>query len=164
VGVGNTDNGITYAWWSEYAAAPDAPIKLLGVGDACVAPSPETITDGSYPLGFPMNLHVSRASFPNAMVRAFLWHLYDDVTLTQLESFGFLGLDLEAMGQSERNAVFDMLAQYEETMPAEEETPADNTTDTSEDTGGSTDTGGTDTGSTDAGGTDTGSTDSSGGQ
>jgi len=129
VGVGNTGNGITYAWWSEYANAPDAAIKLLGVGDECVVPSLETLTDDSYPLAFPVNIHVSRASFTNPMVRAFLWHLYDDATLAQLESAGFAGFDLTAMGQAERDAVFEMLAEYEATMLVEEPAPDDTTVD-----------------------------------
>ncbi len=84
-------------------------------------PSPETLADGTYPLAFPVNIHVSRASFTNALVRAFLWHLYDDTTLEQLEGAAFAGLDLDAMSKGERDAVFDMLAAYETSMPVEEE-------------------------------------------
>jgi hypothetical protein len=126
VGTSNTDNAITWAWWSDYAAVEDATVKLLGVGESCVAPSPDTLADESYPLAFPVTIHVSRASFDNALVRAFLWHLYDDATLSQLEDYGFVGLDLTTMAQAGRDAVFEMLAAYEAeaaTQAADEPTP-----------------------------------------
>ncbi|MBN1566147.1 MAG: substrate-binding domain-containing protein [Anaerolineae bacterium] len=134
VGVGNTDNGLTYAWWTEYASAPDAPIKLLGIGDACVVPAAETLMDGTYPLGFPANIHISRATFTNPMVRAFLWHLYSDTSIDTLASFDLVGFDATAL-QDANDAMFNMLADYEATMPVEGETVDEASEDTAEDAG-----------------------------
>lgn len=113
-GIANTDNGITYLWWSDFQDS-SADVKLLEIdaGAGCVAPSPETFADGTYALAFPVRYHFSRASFDNALVRAFLWHFFDEDSLATLAKYPFAGLNVEQLGGDEREAVFQMLADYE---------------------------------------------------
>ena len=123
VGVGNTDNGITWLWWTD-AQRSDADVRLVPVGADCVAPSVESIADGSYPLSYDVRYYVSRASFENPMVRAFLWHLFDETSLAEYADRGYVGLDVDALRNTEREAVYEMLAAYEEA--AAETNAADN--------------------------------------
>ena len=134
-GVANTDNGLTWLWWTDLQGSA-ADVKLLGVdaGAGCVAPSAETFADGSYALAFPVQIHVSRAAFANPLVRAYLWHFFAQSTLDTLADYPFAGFDLNAYSRDVREAVYEMLAAYEAQTaeaPAEEaaptETPAEET-------------------------------------
>ncbi len=117
VGVANTDNGLTWLWWTD-AQRSDADVRLVPVGAECVAPSGESIADGSYPLSYGVRYYVSRASFENPMVRAFLWHFFDETSLAEYAARGYVGLDVEALRNTEREAVYEMLAAYEEAADA----------------------------------------------
>ncbi len=119
-GVANTDNGITYLWWSDFQNST-ADVKLLAMdgGQGCVAPSPETFADGTYPMAFPVRYLFSRASFDNALVRAFLWNFFDDASLASLGRNAYAGMDMTLLSGDQREAVFQMLLDYEAQMPAE---------------------------------------------
>ena len=112
-GVANTENGLTWLWWTDFQQS-DADVRLLPVGAECAAPSAESIADGTYPLSYGVRYYVSRASFENPMVRAFLWHLFDETSLNQYAERGFVGLDVDALRNTEREEVYDMLAAYEQ--------------------------------------------------
>ena len=92
-GVANTDNGITYLWWSDFQNST-ADVKLLAIdgGQGCVAPSPETFADGAYTMAYPVRYLFSRASFDNIVARAFLWNFFDDASLASLARSKFSGL------------------------------------------------------------------------
>ena len=127
-GVANTsagedplNNGFTYLRWSDFYSS-SAELNLLGVGDECVVPDAETITSGEYPLSYSMRIYFSKASFDNAMLRAFLWHFYDETSLAELWQYDFEGLDVYQL-EDQSNAVFTMLADYEDALAAE--APAD---------------------------------------
>jgi len=116
----NPNNGLTYVWWSDLQQS-EADVKTLSVdaGDGCVAPSPETFADGTYPLSFPVRYYFSQKNFSNAMVRAFLWHFFDSSVINLLREHPFAMLDLEAMENEKRDEVVDLLAAYEEQLAAQ---------------------------------------------
>ncbi|MEB2288620.1 MAG: substrate-binding domain-containing protein [Anaerolineae bacterium] len=147
-GVANTDNGLTWLWWTDLQGSA-AEVKQLSVdaGAGCVAPSAETFADGSYALSFPVQIHVSQAAFANPLVRAYLWHFFAQSTLDTLANYPFAGFDLDAYSRDVREDVYEMLAAYEAQAaeaPVEEvaptETPAEETaTETPADAPGSQD-------------------------
>ncbi len=114
-GVANTDNGLTYLWWTDFQSST-ADVKLLSAdaGQGCVAPSVETFADGSYPLAFPVRYYVNQAAFDNALLRAYLWHFFDETSLETLADYPFAGFDFKAYGSDLRSQVYDLLAAYEE--------------------------------------------------
>ncbi len=122
-GVANTDNGLTYLWWTDFQNST-ADVKLLSVdaGQGCVAPSAETFADGSYPLAFPVRYYVNQAAFDNALLRAYLWHFFDETSIETLAKYPFAGFDFKAYGTDLREEVYDLLAAYEEEAAAPEAT------------------------------------------
>ncbi|MCD4685501.1 MAG: substrate-binding domain-containing protein [Anaerolineae bacterium] len=116
-GVGYTDNGLTYAWWTE-AQGIEADVQYVPVGEACVVPTAETIADGSYPLSFPVRYYVAQSQFENPMVRAFLWNFFNESALAEIDARGYVGLDIDAMELTQREDVYAMLAQFEEDAAA----------------------------------------------
>lgn len=131
-GIGNTDNGLTYLWWSDLQDA-DADVRLVAIdsADGCVVPGAETIADGTYPLSFPVRYYVNQGAFDNGLVRAFLWHLFSEDALDAYANRGYLGLDVDALQFTQREALYDQLADYEAQMAeAAEEAPAEDETST----------------------------------
>ncbi len=127
-GVANTSNGFTYAWWTD-AQRSEADVRLLALdaGNGCIAPTAETLSDGTYPLSFPLRFIFSQASFAQPLVRAFLWQFYADNTLDALGQLPFLGLDVEAMRTTQRDEVYNMLAAVDTPAPAAGETTGEAT-------------------------------------
>ena len=128
-GVANTDNGLTWLWWTDLQKST-AEVKLLGVdaGAGCVVPSAETLAEGGYALSFPVQVHVSRAAFANPLVRAYLWHFFAQSTLDTLAGYPFAGFDLDAYQRDTREEVYGLLAAYEAQAaeaPAEETAPTE---------------------------------------
>ena len=119
-GVANTDNGLTYLWWTDLQGST-ADVRLVAVdaGSGCVAPSAETIADGTYPLSFPVRYAFSQKAFTNGLLRALLWHFFDTTTLDRLEKYPFVGLNLDALRGDQRDAVYDLLTAYEEQAAAQ---------------------------------------------
>jgi phosphate transport system substrate-binding protein len=118
-GVANTDNGLTYLWWSDFQGST-ADVKLLQVdgGSGCVAPSPETFQDGTYPLSFPVSYYFSQKAFANPLARAFLWGFFSQTSLNTIAKHPFSGLNMEALQTSQRDDVYNLLAEYEKTAAA----------------------------------------------
>jgi phosphate transport system substrate-binding protein len=80
-GVSGDEGGLGYFGFSYFEANQDK-LNLVSVdaGDGCVAPSKETIQDGSYkPLSRPLFMYVSTAAIKKPQVKAFL----DDVIANQ---------------------------------------------------------------------------------
>jgi hypothetical protein len=164
-GVGNTDNGLTWAWWTDVQDI-EADVQYIPVGEDCVAPTEETIQDGTYPMGFPVRYYVAGSEFDNPMVRAFLWNFYTEGSLAEYAQRGYLGLDVDAMGLTQREDMYEMLAQVEVDLAAAAEstdmTDGDTTTDgDTESDAGADDTAGDDAPADDAG-TDAGAGDDAG--
>jgi phosphate transport system substrate-binding protein len=110
----NPNNGIAYLWWRELQGS-EADVKTLAIdtGNGCVEPSPETFADGSYAPAYSIRYYFSQKAFSNPMVRALLWHFFDNATLDELRSRGYAGLDVDAFGGEVKDQVFDLLATYE---------------------------------------------------
>lgn len=122
----NPNSGITYLWWSALQAS-DADVSLLAIdaGEGCVAPSPETFADGTYALSFPVSYTFSEPSFENPLVRALLWHFFDRSSLDTLREYPYAMSDYDALATTQRDAVFNLLAEYEVSLAASAEaTPA----------------------------------------
>jgi phosphate transport system substrate-binding protein len=117
-GVVNAGNALTYLWWSAFQGSQSGA-RLLSVdaGSGCVAPSPETFADGSYALSYPVQYVFSKQSFANPLLRALLWHFFDQTSLDVFADHPFAGRDLEALGGAKKDEVFDMLAEYQKTAP-----------------------------------------------
>lgn len=130
-GVANTDNGLTYLWWTDFQGST-ANVKLLSIdaGQGCVAPTPETFADGSYPLAFPVRYYVNQAAFDNALLRAYLWHFFDETSLDTLANYPFAGFDFKAYGSDRRSQVYDLLAAYEQQPAPPTATPEVTATET----------------------------------
>jgi phosphate transport system substrate-binding protein len=109
----NPNNAITYLYWSELQQS-EAAVRAVPLGEACVAPDEATISDGSYPLAYPVRYYFSRASYENVMLRAFLWHFFDLTSLDEFAALGYVGLDVDLLGGDQRDALFDELTAYEE--------------------------------------------------
>ncbi|MBN1680793.1 MAG: substrate-binding domain-containing protein [Anaerolineae bacterium] len=123
----NPNNGFTYLYWSDFQAS-EADVRLLAVNDGggCVVPTPETFAYGSYALSFPVRYYFDKTAMnDNAMVRAFLWHFFSDNTLDRLAGQGYEGLDVDTLGTTEKDAVFEMLAGYENQPPADADASED---------------------------------------
>jgi len=113
-GVANTDNGLTYLWWSDFQGST-ANVRLLEVdgGNGCVAPGPETFKDGTYPLSFSLSYYFSQKSFANPLARALLWHFFDSASLSTISKHPYAGLDMTALEGDQRDEVYNLLAEYE---------------------------------------------------
>ncbi len=95
--VGNVEGGMTYMNWLDYQAltADDqarAQLVAVDAGSGCVAPSAETLADGTYPLSRPLNLIVNHLAMARQEVQSLLWYLASDANYTLLSSNGFTGI------------------------------------------------------------------------
>jgi hypothetical protein len=124
-GVANTDNGFTYLWWSDLQGS-SADLKLVEVdaGNGCVAPSAETIADGSYPLSYSVNYYFNQTSLTDPAVRVFLWQFFSNTVLDQLAGSSLVGLDIDALRTTLRDEVFNMLEALDVPVVPEEPAPA----------------------------------------
>jgi phosphate transport system substrate-binding protein len=96
VGVEGTPGGMFYVGFSYYAENQDR-VKALQIdgGDGCVAPSLETVQDGSYsPLGRGLFIYPSDASLAKPQVQAFI-EFYIDNQATIAEAAGYIPLTAE---------------------------------------------------------------------
>jgi len=91
-GVQGSDTSLGWLGYAFYAEEQDA-IKALEVdgGNGCVAPSPATIGDGTYPLSRPLFIYVNtaKASYGSA-VAAFVDHYLSDEGLANVEEVGYV--------------------------------------------------------------------------
>jgi ABC-type phosphate transport system substrate-binding protein len=124
-GVANTDNGFTYLWWSDLqGSAADLKLVEVDAGNGCVAPSAETIADGSYPLSYSVNYYFNQTSLTDPAVRVFLWQFFSNTVLDQLAGSSLVGLDIDALRTTLRDEIFTMLEALDVPVVTEEPTPA----------------------------------------
>lgn len=93
--------------WVGYAYAEENldTIKLLDVaktGEACVAPTPETIASGDYPLARNLYIYVNAAkAAENAALAAFVdFYLADGTVATVNETVGYIDLAADVLAES----------------------------------------------------------------
>ena len=93
-GVAGTDTSlgwVGYAYYSENLDRVKAfAISTDGTGDNCVAPSPESIADGSYPFARPLFIYVSAAAAERAEVAAFVDFYLSEAGLTAVGEAGYV--------------------------------------------------------------------------
>lgn len=95
--VANTPGALALMTWgdAQEALAAQDGIRLVSVqseGGDCVAPSVETIKDGSYPISQQVSLLVNERSLELDMVQATLYTLFGDDNYRQIESAGLIGI------------------------------------------------------------------------
>ena len=101
-GVSGSPGGMGYFGFSFYQENSDK-LKALEIdgGDGCVAPSEETVQDGSYtPLGRPLFIYPSAEALKDETVQAFIQYYVDNVNdvATQI---GFIPMTDEQLSQSQ---------------------------------------------------------------
>ena len=94
----NVDGALTFMSWAEYQRVLDneqANIQLVAVdsGDGCVAPSLDTIEDGSYPYVQSTEWLLTQNALANITVQSVLWTAFSDENFNALNRLGFVGLD-----------------------------------------------------------------------
>lgn len=95
--VANTPGAVALMTWADAqdALAKHDNLVLLSVqadGGECVAPSLETIADGSYPLSQTVKLVVNSRALRTDMVQATLYTLFADENYSQIENAGYVGI------------------------------------------------------------------------
>ncbi|MBI5669766.1 MAG: substrate-binding domain-containing protein [Chloroflexi bacterium] len=95
--VANVEGGLALLNWDGYQRVLEnnqTNIQLVSVdgGSGCVAPSEETIGDGSYPLTDSLLLIVSEAALRRVEVQSFLWFTFGDQNYTLVQDAGLMGL------------------------------------------------------------------------
>jgi phosphate transport system substrate-binding protein len=89
--------GLTYMSWEEYQQVlgnNQDRIQLVAVdgGGGCIAPTEQTIADGSYLLAQSARLFIRESSLTNTTVQSFVWYLALDENFPALAGAGFQGL------------------------------------------------------------------------
>ncbi|GAB4237538.1 MAG: hypothetical protein Kow00121_64550 [Elainellaceae cyanobacterium] len=91
-GVTSDPNALGFFGYAYYAENQDN-LKLVEIdsGEGCVAPSPETIADGTYqPLSRPEFFYVKTTSLDNPAVQAFVQYQIDDANKGLIEEVGYV--------------------------------------------------------------------------
>ncbi len=94
----NVDGALTFMSWREYLRVLDneqANIQLVAVdsGNGCVAPSEDSIEDGSYPYVQSTEWLLTQNALANITVQSVLWTAFSDENFNALDRIGFVGLD-----------------------------------------------------------------------
>jgi phosphate transport system substrate-binding protein len=101
-GVSGSPGGMGYFGFSFYQENTDV-LKALEVdgGDGCVAPSEETVQDGTYtPLGRPLFIYPSDEALQDETVQAFVQYYVDNVN-TVAPEIGFISMTDEQTQESQ---------------------------------------------------------------
>lgn len=98
----NVEGALALLSWAEYQSvlANNQPrLHLVSVdnGSGCVAPSLETIADGSYALTQTTTLVASQAALASINVQSYLWSLYTDSNYASLAARGLIGTDFSRL-------------------------------------------------------------------
>jgi phosphate transport system substrate-binding protein len=101
-GVGGSDSSLG---WVGFAFAEEAgdTVKELEVdgGDGCVAPSAESIADGSYPLSRPLFIYVDASKAEeSAAVEAYVDFYLSDEGIASVEEVGYVALPDDQFGET----------------------------------------------------------------
>ncbi len=90
----NVEGAIAYMTYAEYLKSEAAVIPVaVDRGEGCVAPSPETIRDGSYALALPITLAVRQDALARPEVQAVIWYAVRDSAASLLDKAGVLPVE-----------------------------------------------------------------------
>lgn len=114
----NVEGALTFMSWLDYQkvlANNQANIQLVSVnfGSNCVAPSEETIADGSYALTRQAQLEVNTAALERTEVQSFLWYMFTDDNYVLFSNGNLTGIqfsDLPILRESLQEAFDAALA------------------------------------------------------
>ncbi|MCO6443453.1 MAG: hypothetical protein J5J04_05150, partial [Anaerolineae bacterium] len=95
--VANTPGALAILSWSELedvAASGQEGYQVVAIdsGAGCVAPSVDTVKDGTYALARPVMLAVTKASLERDIIQATLYTLFADTSYQYFVSTGLVGL------------------------------------------------------------------------
>lgn len=100
-GIQGSPTGLAWVGFAFASGAEDAKLLEIDAGDGCVAPTPATIADGSYPISRPLFIYVSAERAEDPAVEAYVdTYLHDAVG--SVSDVGYVDLsatDLEATRQ-----------------------------------------------------------------
>ncbi len=83
----NVEGAITYVDFADFQATEANVIPVaVDAGNGCVAPSLETIRDGSYLFARPVSLQISQAALARPAVQALVWYLLSNSSRSLLEN------------------------------------------------------------------------------
>lgn len=93
----NVPGALTYMTWTEYErvlANGQERIRLVALNDGggCVAPAPDSIRDGSWPLAREIILTANQTRLNLPQVQSFLWYLAGEENLPTWHDAGFVGI------------------------------------------------------------------------
>jgi hypothetical protein len=121
----NVPGALTFMTWTDYQdvlSNAQANIQLVAVdgGAGCVAPSVETITDGTYPLARPLNVVVNKAALTDITVQSWLWSVFSDQNHSLFTASGLVGVPVESLDavRAELQTAFDEAAAEAEAAAA----------------------------------------------
>lgn len=91
--------------WVGLAFARDSAgvVKIIDIdgGDGCVAPSDETVVDGTYPIARPLYIYVNDArAAENPTLRAFVDFYLSDEGIASVGEVGYVGLSKDEVSES----------------------------------------------------------------
>jgi phosphate transport system substrate-binding protein len=128
----NVAGGVTFIPFADFEQTT-AAVRAVAIdaGNGCVAPSAESIADGSYALATPLYLVFNLNSFARPEIRAYVWYVLSEDALASLNRQSLTGLDA-ALFVEMRDLVLERFAQAEQAAatpePTPEPTPADEAT------------------------------------
>lgn len=126
--VQNVPGGVTFMTFSEFQKTT-SKVRAVAIdgGNGCVAPSEQTILDGTYPLSVPLSVVFNLKSFARPEVRAYVWYLLSDDAPTVLQNQGVVGASAADFA-STREIVLERFTRLEQAAatpaPTVEATPA----------------------------------------
>jgi hypothetical protein len=108
----NVEGALAVMTWDEVQQVVESGqqgIQLVSVdaGSGCVAPSAESIADGSYPLTQALTLVVRQNALQNNVVQSLLWYIFSDANYGLIENAGLIGVafgDLPAVREALQTA------------------------------------------------------------
>jgi phosphate transport system substrate-binding protein len=98
-GVGSDEGGLGFFGYAYYEANKDK-VKVVEIdgGEGCVAPTGETIADGSYkPLSRPEFIYVKKESLSKPEVKAFAEYMIDPANATLISEVGYVPLPADTI-------------------------------------------------------------------
>ncbi|MBU1225952.1 MAG: substrate-binding domain-containing protein [Actinobacteria bacterium] len=93
-GISNAPAGLGWVGYSFFVNNADKvrALEVSAGGGPCVAPTPETIADGSYPFSRPLFIYVSKAAAARPEVAAFVDFYLSDAGIASVAEQGYVAL------------------------------------------------------------------------
>jgi phosphate transport system substrate-binding protein len=93
-GIAGSDTSLGWVGYAFYVANEDTVAALeVDGGDGCVAPTPDTIADGSYPIARPLFIYVNKAkAAESAALSAYVDFYLSDDGLASIDQAGYVRL------------------------------------------------------------------------